>query len=143
MTGTDKTKAFLDSNVVLYLLSANAAKADLAENLLKLRPTISVQVLNEVTNVCIRKLRMSWSEAGQFLDVLLSFCRVVPFTVETHQLARQIAERHKLAFYDACIVAAASSEGCGTLYTEDMHDGLIVEEGLTLLNPFAVQATQH
>lgn len=138
MTGTDDTKTFLDSNVVLYLLSANTAKADRAESLLKLRPTISVQVLNEVTNVCIRKLRMSWTETEQFAGLLFSFCRVAPLTVDVHQLARRIAKRHGLAFYDACIVATASIESCETLYTEDMHHGLIIEDALVLLNPFAL-----
>jgi predicted nucleic acid-binding protein len=33
---------FLDSNVILYLLSADAAKADTAETLLMHQPTISV-----------------------------------------------------------------------------------------------------
>lgn len=52
-------------------------------------------------------------------------------------LNSSIAERYGLAFYDACIVAAASIEGCHALYTEDMHHGLIIEESLTLRNPFA------
>ena len=38
---------FFDTNVVLYLLSADAAKADRAEELLAIGGTISVQVLNE------------------------------------------------------------------------------------------------
>jgi predicted nucleic acid-binding protein len=43
MSGAD---AFFDTNVVLYLLSADAAKADRAEELLAAGGTISVQVLN-------------------------------------------------------------------------------------------------
>lgn len=136
MSGADDTKVFIDSDVVLYLLSRDAAKADRAEALLRLRPTISVQVLNEVTNVCIRKLGMPWSEIGQFLELVRNFCGVVPLTVDTHDLARRIAERHGLAFYDACIVAAASIEGCQKLYSEDMHHGLIIQDSLTLRNPF-------
>jgi predicted nucleic acid-binding protein len=50
---------FLDSNVILYLLSADAVKADAAEKLIAQQPTISVQVLNEVTSVCQRKLKLS------------------------------------------------------------------------------------
>jgi predicted nucleic acid-binding protein len=137
MSGVEKTKVFLDSNVVLYLLSGDAAKADRAAALLRLRPTISVQVLNEVTNVCVRKLGMAWQEIGQFLELVRSLCTVVPLTVEMHDLARRMAQRHGLAFYDACIVAAASIEGCHALYTEDMHHGLIIEDSLTLRNPFA------
>ncbi|CAB3735026.1 tRNA(fMet)-specific endonuclease VapC [Paraburkholderia graminis C4D1M] len=137
MSAAEKTRVFLDSNVVLYLLSADAVKADRAESLLRLRPTISVQVLNEVTNVCVRKLGMAWQDVGQFLELVRQFCVVTPLTVEMHDLARRTAERYGLAFYDACIVAAASTEGCHALYTEDMHHGLIVDDSLTLRNPFA------
>lgn len=132
-----RTRVFIDSNVVLYLLSEDGAKADDAEALLKRKPTISVQVLNEVTSVCVRKLGMAWGEIGQFLNLVRSFCKVVPLTVEVHDRARQLAERHRLSFYDACIVAAASIEGCHVVYTEDMHHGLMIEDGLTIRNPFA------
>ncbi|HCI6432423.1 TPA: PIN domain-containing protein [Klebsiella quasipneumoniae subsp. similipneumoniae] len=132
-----KVKFFIDSNVILYLLSGDAHKADRAEALLRLKPVISVQVLNEVTHVCRRKLNMEWSEIAQFLELVRSFCRkIVPLTVETHDRARHLANRHQLSFYDACIVAAATIEGCQTLYSEDMHHGLILEESLTLRNPF-------
>lgn len=133
----DRTKLFVDSNVVLYLLSADAAKAERAEALIRQRPAISVQVLNEVTQVCRRKLGMAWNEIGAFLDVVKSLCHVVPLTVAVHDGARCLAERYGLSFYDACIVAAAQIEGCDVLYTEDMHHELIVEDSLTLRNPFA------
>jgi len=50
-----KTSIFVDSNVMLYLLSGDAARADCSESLLRQAPTISVHVLNEVTNVCLPK----------------------------------------------------------------------------------------
>lgn len=98
---------FLDSNVVLYLLSEDSAKADVAEALLQHQPVISVQVLNEVTHVCVRKLAMSWDEIKQFLDLVRRFCIVVPLTESIHDEARQYARAHRISFYDACIVAAA------------------------------------
>jgi predicted nucleic acid-binding protein len=145
MSGTKDTPSrssyrasiFLDSNVVLYLLSGDAVKADRAEALLARKPFISVQVLNEVTHVCLRKLKMSWGELLPLLEALQTLCRIAPVSVQVHELARQLAQRYSLAFYDACIVAAASIQGCDTLYSEDMQDGLIVEGGLLLKNPFA------
>ncbi|MBN3835097.1 PIN domain-containing protein [Burkholderia sp. Ac-20344] len=137
MSAAEPAKSFVDSSVVLYLLSEDETKANLAEALLLRRPTISVQVLNEVASVCSRKLRMSWSGVGQFLEPIRSLCHVVPITVDTHDLGRRLAERHGLSFYDACIVATASIEGCEYLYTEDMHDGLRVDGGPVLKHPFA------
>ncbi|MPV66747.1 PIN domain-containing protein [Burkholderia sp. BE17] len=137
MSGIESAKSFVDSNVVLYLLSGDETKANRAEALFLRRPTVSVQVLNEVASVCSRKLRTPWSDVAQFLEPIRSLCHVVPVTIDTHDLARRLAERHGLSFYDACIVAAASLEGCEYLYTEDMRDGLRVDGGPVLRNPFA------
>ncbi len=126
---------FLDSNVLLYLLSADADKADTAEALLTQSPTISVQVLNEITSVCLRKLKMPWSEITDLLQVIKATCRIVPLTVETHAQAVRVAQQHQLSFYDAHIVAAAVASGCATLMSEDMHAGLIVHS-VQIHNPF-------
>ena len=61
----------------------------------------------------------------------------LPLTTETHEKALAIAERHQLNIYDANIWAAAILAGCDTLYSEDMHAGLMIE-GTTLQNPFLV-----
>lgn len=129
---------FLDSNVILYLLSADASKADTAEALLGQQPTISVQVLNEITSVCHRKLKMPWAETQELLAAVKATCTVVPLTVETHAQAVQIAQQHQLSFYDAHIVATAMGCGAHTLMSEDMHDGLSLQ-GLRIKNPFSVR----
>ncbi|MBS9442944.1 PIN domain-containing protein [Photorhabdus heterorhabditis] len=136
MTGA-KSCGFIDSNVVLYLLSQDVLKADSAEALLKANPVISVQVLNEVAHVCVRKLKMSWEEIAEFLDIVRSFCKIVPLTVEVHDRARFIAERYHLSFYDSCIVAAAVIAGCRALYSEDMNHGQMLEDSLVIQNPFS------
>jgi predicted nucleic acid-binding protein len=137
MPATDPS-GFLDSNVVLYLLSEDAAKADRVEQLLKARPVISVQVLNEITHVCRRKLGMGWEEIARFLDLVRPFCKIVPLTEATHERGRLIAAKYQIAFYDACIAAAAAMAGCQTLFSEDMNDGQILEDRLTIRNPFRV-----
>jgi len=128
---------FFDTNVVLYLLSADTAKADRAEELLALGGTISVQVLNEFAAVASRKLRMSWTEIREVLAQVRAVCAVEPLTVETHERALRIAVRYRLSIYDALIVAAALMAKCQTLHSEDMQDGQVVERQLTIRNPFA------
>ena len=128
---------FFDTNVVLYLLSADTAKADRAEEMLALGGTISVQVLNEFAAVASRKLRMSWIEIREVLAQVRAVCAVEPLTVETHERALRIAERYGLSIYDALIVAAALLAKCQTLHSQDMQDGQVVERQLTIRNPFA------
>lgn len=127
---------FLDTNVILYLL-ADGDKADRAEALLARRPVISVQVLNEALVNCRRKAGLSWDEAGAFLGGIERLCRVEPLTAQTHAVGRALAERYQLSVYDSMIAAAALIAGCETLYTEDMHAGLRIEDRLHLVNPFA------
>ena len=95
-----------------------------------------MQVLNEITNVTLKKLGMQWPEINQFLALLRSLCAVEPLTVETHDRGRAIAERYGLSVYDSMIVAAALLAGSTILYSEDMQDGLLVDKQLRIANPF-------
>ena len=129
-------KAFIDSNVILYLLSRDAKKADAAEAVVRAGGMISVQVLNEIANVALRKIGMSWAETNQFLASIRSLCAVESLTVETHDRGRDVAERCGLSVYDAMIVTAALLAGCTVLYSEDMQNGLVVDKQLRVANPF-------
>ena len=50
--------SFFDTNVLLYIASADTAKADRAEAAIAAGGAISVQALNELTNVARRKMQM-------------------------------------------------------------------------------------
>jgi predicted nucleic acid-binding protein len=128
--------SFFDSNVLLYVVSDDPAKADLAEGHILQGGTISVQVLNEVTNVARRKMRLSWPEAHQLLSSIRSLLTIQPITLATHDLGLGLAERHGFSVYDAMIVAAALQADCETLLSEDMHHGMLVDGRLRILNPF-------
>ena len=136
----NEVDTFFDTNVVLYLLSADPAKADRAEELLAIGGLISVQVLNEFASVALKKLRMTWPEIHEVLAQVRAVCPVVNLSVATHDRATQITERYGVSFYDALIVAAALIAGCTTLYSEDMQDGQVIERQLTICNPFKGQA---
>lgn len=134
------SKPFIDSNIVLYLLSGDADKADRVEAILEAGAVVSVQVLNEVTSVCLRKFKMPWQEVDAVLMAVKAACEVVPLTVASHERAVELAKRFQLSFYDANIVASAHISGSLVLLTEDMHNGLLVD-GLVLQNPFKRKAT--
>jgi predicted nucleic acid-binding protein len=128
--------AFLDTNVLLYLLSADQAKADRAEELTAAGAVVSVQVLNEFVAVARRKSAMSWADIAEAVRVIQEVTSVEPLTVEVHNEARRLAEQYQLAWYDALIVSSALAAGCKTLYSEDMHDGLRIEKTLMVRNRF-------
>ena len=127
-------KPFFDTNILLYLLSADT-KADKAESLLAVGGVVSVQVLNEFASVAFRKLKMRWPEIREILTTIRAICVVIPLTVEIHETGLTIARRYRLSFYDSLVLAAAVQAECPTLYSEDMQDGQVVQ-GVTIRNPF-------
>lgn len=132
---SESDRVFFDTNVLVYLLSDDARKADRAEALLAEGGIVSVQVLNEFVAVGRRKLRLEWSEIREILGTIRAVCRIEPLTLVTHETGLDIAARYDFTLYDAMIVAAALQARCALLYSEDMQHGQSID-GLTIRNPF-------
>ena len=131
-------KAFLDTNVLVYATVTDDPRAAIAMALLEQGGTISVQVLNEFTNTAIRKLKRSCSDVTAALAAFrLLLPSLLPITVAMHEAALEMAQRDRVSFYDALIVAAALEAGCSTLLSEDMQHGRVIDGRLTIQNPFA------
>lgn len=129
-------KPFFDTNVLLYLLSADNSKADRAEAIIAAGGVISVQVLNEFASVASRKLKMTYAEIRDALQVARVICSIQAITIDTHDLGLDIAERFGYSLYDSMIVSAALQAGCTLLYSEDMQHGQKIEGRLLISNPF-------
>jgi len=127
--------SFADSNVVLYALTTGW-KAERAWEILRTRPTINVQVLNEVLNVLRLKQRLDWAEIDERMSLIRELLPEIDLTVQVHDVGRALAARYQFRTYDAMIVAAALEAGCGRLWSEDMQDGLVVWNRVTIRNPF-------
>lgn len=130
------TEDFIDTNVLLYLLSSDAEKANRAEAVIEGGATISVQVLNEFASVAARKLKMTIPEIREILDTLRNLCAVEPLTEATHVTGLDLADHHSLSIYDAMIVSAAMLAGCKRLWSEDMQHGYQINQSLIIQNPF-------
>ena len=111
-------------------------KAERAEKVIAVGGTISVQVPNELANVARRKMRMTWPETHALLSAIRALLPVQPITVETHETGLELAERYGLSIYDAMIAASALHAECDTLRSEDMHDGVVIQDRLRIANPF-------
>jgi predicted nucleic acid-binding protein len=128
--------SFFDTNVLAYLASSDTAKADRAEAVIAEGGSISVQVLNELANVARRKMQMSWAETHALLNTLRGLLTVHPLTVDIHETGLRLAERYGISIYDAMIAASALQAGCDTLWSEDMQHGMVLDDGLRIVNPF-------
>ena len=129
--------AFFDTNILIYSLEGDPNRSTTANRLIAESGFVSVQVLNETVNVLRGKLRLDWDKVDAVMASFRTALAVVPLTSATHDRGIALARRHRLSIYDAMIVAAALESGCDTLYSEDMHAGLVVGDRLTIVNPFA------
>lgn len=133
--------SFFDTNVIVYAFRKHDPRSQVAETLLATGGVLSVQVLNEFVSVARRKLGRNWEEVRRALTILRTLCPApVPLTVETHETALRIAEKHGYDIYDALVIASALEARCATLYSEDLHDGQTFDGQLTIRNPFAQQS---
>jgi predicted nucleic acid-binding protein len=132
--------SFFDTNVILYIASNDPAKADRAEALIGVGGAISVQVLNEFTHVARRKMRLTWRETLDLLSTMRRLLTVHPLTVDVHDVGLSVARRHNFSLYDAMIVACALEAGCETLWSEDMHHGMVIDGRLRIANPFRAES---
>ncbi len=128
---------FADTNIALYALDIDPHRRAQAFAIMRRRPVISTQVVNEFLNILTGKQRVPRDVANRFARILLRRCEVVAVTPQVVESAIQIGERYQCSHWDALIIAAALATGCDTLYSEDLQNGQVFEQRLTVKNPFA------
>lgn len=130
------SRCFVDSNVILYILDSNVAKFSKAKKVLGLYPLLNSQVLVEVVNVARRKFSYTKDDCLNLWVDLHKFCEIVPIAKSTTELTTRLVKKYDYQIFDAIIVASALEVGCETLYSEDLQHMLVVENQLTIINPF-------
>jgi predicted nucleic acid-binding protein len=130
-------RVFFDSNVLIYAMVSGDSRREQAQQLIAQGGVISVQVLNEFVAVARRRMRIPWQDMIAALDAIrILFPSPMAITVDTHETALQIAQQYGFGIYDALIAAAALEADCATLYSEDLQDGQVINDKLTIRNPF-------
>jgi predicted nucleic acid-binding protein len=131
---------FIDTNIWLYafITGSNPSKTTIAKTIIQSEPRIvvSTQVINEISVNLIKKVAFPEGDLRQLIASFYRRYQVVEFGHAILVRASEVRERHQLSFWDSLIVASALAAGASILYTEDMHDELVVEGQLTITNPF-------
>jgi predicted nucleic acid-binding protein len=128
--------SFVDTNILVYAMVPGDPRSSIADSILRTRPVINVQNLNEFANVTRRKLKWTWNRIEEALETIHEICGPPrPVTHSIHRSAIEIARIHNFSVYDALSVAAALEAGCTTVYSEDMHDGQKIRS-LAIRTPF-------
>ena len=142
----EEQPAFVDTNILVYALAADdPVRAPVAQDLLRRLMShralhTSTQVLQELYVTLTRKVRqpLSADQALRYLERIAAW-PVMVLDYEAIRSAVGLSSRHRLSFWDALIVIAASLSGAKRLYTEDLHAGQILLD-VEIVNPFRAKA---
>jgi predicted nucleic acid-binding protein len=97
---------------------------------------ISAQVLNEYCNTTRRKYPLMFDRVEETLRELSELVEIRDLTQSISQHAVRLTRRYGYSFYDCLIVASALAAECTVLVSEDMQDGMVIDERLRIANPF-------
>jgi predicted nucleic acid-binding protein len=134
-------KVFVDTNIFIYLYSNDEPiKKSIAEELfVKYDISISIQVLNELSNVLIKKIKLGPVEVDKVIEEASNACVIEPIYVDSIRESLKIMTKYKYSYYDSLIITSALESNCKVLFSEDMQDGQIIEDKLIIYNPFITQ----
>ena len=134
-----KDEIFIDSNILIYAVSQNLPKCEIARKLLienTTRITISSQVVNEFINICIKKNTLSLEGTFKYAEEFMEIFNFSGIHKSEVKSAMHIKKRYKYAYWDSLIIASALENDCSILYTEDLQHRQVIEEKLEIVNPF-------
>jgi predicted nucleic acid-binding protein len=118
--------ALLDTNVLIYSISRDAAEAgkrEIANRLIETKDFgVSTQICQEFFVVSTQKIKepISPDEAADFIRLLISR----PLVIVDPQLifrAIDIQKRFGISYWDSALIAAAHELGAAVVYSEDLN----------------------
>jgi predicted nucleic acid-binding protein len=141
-TSSMRDKAFLDTNVLVYLYDADApdkqarAREILERGSAQTDLILSTQVLQEFYVTVTRKFSRHLSESEALLAMRgLRAFPTVQVDVAMIFDAVELRRAYQISFWDALIARAALAAGCSRLLTEDLQHQMRIGD-LTIENPF-------
>ena len=131
-------RTFIDTNILIYFISNEKKKKLRAKEIIfsTQEVYISAQVVSEFISVCLSKKLLSIAEITPLIDNFLSALRFSSVEESTIKKALQIKQDYNFSYWDSLVIASAIENNCSILYTEDMQDGQIICDSVTIINPF-------
>jgi predicted nucleic acid-binding protein len=132
-------KAFIDTNIFVYIQRTDEPeKTVIAEHVIDFFDCVaSTQVLNEMCNILTRKFPSPKEDVIRVLNSIKQNCIIQTVTDDFPDKALDYHYRYSISYYDALMITAAIEANCKYVISEDMQDGLIIDEKLQIVNIFS------
>ena len=144
-------RVFVDTNIFVYRfdgaepIKQERAASALREEARRSVLVISTQILQELYwNLAQgKKPKLQPASAEGAVRSLAASFEVVQVTTGLVLSAVARVRTARWSFWDALVVEAALAAGCVRLLTEDLHDGQVIDDLLTIENPLRSSLAAH
>jgi predicted nucleic acid-binding protein len=130
-------KAFIDTNLWVYLYAQNEPKALRVRQLVNdhfSNIVLSTQTLGELYHVLTRKAFCAPEQARAIVSEMCATFPVLPVAVEHVLQALDIVNEYGYSYWDSLLLATALLNDCINMYSEDMQHGQMIGK-LQITNP--------
>ncbi|MFP4486347.1 MAG: PIN domain-containing protein [Campylobacterales bacterium] len=139
---------FIDTNIFVYAFIENKQKSEdqlkheqskefLSNINVDTQVSISTQVCSEYYNALLKN-KIDEKIIESSLKTLMKSVNVLYISEDTILKTMDIKSRYKLSYWDSLIISTALENACSILYSEDMQNGLVVENRLKIINPLEI-----
>jgi len=137
---TGPESCFVDTNIWLYAFieGDDRRKSARAKALIEASRAVGVstQVINEVCVNLIKRAQFSEQQVQQLIESFYAKYLVIELNKPLLLKASALREQYAFSFWDSTIVSSALYADASVLYSEDMQDGLVVENRVRIITPF-------
>jgi predicted nucleic acid-binding protein len=130
---------FIDTNILIYAYSEDEPqKKKVVEKILEKPDSIiiSTQIINEFIHATYKKKRLTLNQIFSVVIELFDSLSVVSIAESTIAEALKIMQKYRYSYFDSLMLSSALEHSCTKIYTEDMHNTQMIENSLTIENPF-------
>ncbi len=133
-------RIFVDTNLLIYFISNEKKKKLRAKEIIfsNQEAYISSQVISEFISVCLSKNLLGVDEITSLADNFMETLRFSLIKESTINKAVKFKKYLDYSYWDSLVISSALENNCSILYTEDMQDGQVIDNSLTIMNPFSV-----
>ena len=89
-----------------------------------------------MTNILFKKFKLSSFDIKNTVEQISNIAFTCDFNFDTQIKAIELKDKYNLQYYDALIIATALENYCNIIFSEDMQHNQIIENQLTIINPF-------
>jgi predicted nucleic acid-binding protein len=129
-------KAFIDTNVFIYIQRTDVPnKTEISEKVIDhFECVASTQILNEICNILTKKYPSPKEKIKNVLHSIQESCAMITVMNDFPGKALDYHFKYSISYFDALMVVAALEANCKYLISEDMQDGLIIDNKLQIVN---------